>query len=93
MWDIHAERSLGPPVAAHNGAIVEIALDPNGKYIASRSTSPNIFGGDPRILVWELGNSAWIEKACEMANRGFSAQEAALYSLELYGEPCLNHAD
>jgi hypothetical protein len=82
-WSVMASRLWGPPVPTHTGEPVRLAVSSTGTHLASASTPPNILGGDARILLWDLRTETWIEKACDIANRGFMESGAEVYLSDL----------
>jgi WD40 repeat protein/serine/threonine protein kinase len=72
VWDIETGRPVGLPFAGHLNWVTSVAVSPDGQAAASGSW-------DHTIGLWDAGLKAWQERACQVANRSWSAEEVEDY--------------
>jgi len=72
LWDLGKGLRIGQPLAGHFTGVSSLAFRPDGDTLAS---------GDENgiVMVWETGQGAWTNLACERAGRNLTQQEWALF--------------
>ncbi len=68
LWDTESNRPLGDPLEGHSDWINSVSFSPNGDFLVSG-------GRDTQLVVWSTNRDAWLDQACEIANRNFNREE------------------
>lgn len=66
LWDMPSRQPIGPPFVG-SGSVWSLAFRPDGRALA--------VVGEDRLLMWSVGEEAWREAACRLANRNLTLQE------------------
>jgi formylglycine-generating enzyme required for sulfatase activity len=72
LHDKETEQLIGGPLAAHDTRVTALAFRRDGKRLASADSQGT-------ILLWPVGIQAWQERACDIAGRVLTPDEAKLY--------------
>lgn len=72
LWDVAHHQPLGAPFTGHTGSVDSLAFSHDGTMLASGSY-------DQTIRLWDVDQTAWLRRACRIANRNFTWQEWQQY--------------
>lgn len=79
LWDVDSAQPIARPLMGHDGREQNIAFSPDGSMLVSGGT-------DGRVIVWAANPDAWVQTACQLVNRTFTALEQAQF--EVNADPC-----
>ncbi len=72
LWDSATLRPIGQPLKGHTDWVNTLAYHPDGAFLVSG-------GRDGQIIWWSSGLQDWQARACALANRTLTTEEAQLY--------------
>jgi WD40 repeat protein len=77
LWDTGANQLVGKPLSGHLRRVNGVAFSPDGRKMLTSDE-----GGT--VLLWDVEPAAWVERACDIANRSLTPEEWRQYAR---GEP------
>ncbi len=73
LWDTKKRRPIGHPIQGHgSSAVSDVAISPDGRWLASSDESG-------MVLLWPLKIDVWRQWACQIANRELTRGEWSGY--------------
>jgi len=81
IWDVATRKQIGPPIVAMGGINVRSYYSPDGNTLISRSNASGdrLRPGFERLVLWDATDEAWINRACQIANRNLLFSEWEQY--------------
>jgi WD40 repeat protein len=73
LWDIAAQRTIGPPLSGHTDEVQSIEFDPTGGTLMSAGY------GESHVLLWDVSVQSWVHRVCRIAERQLSQAEWQQY--------------
>jgi WD40 repeat protein len=68
LWDVGERTAVGNPLTtASTSFVTDLAQSPSGLLLATVQ--------DRDVLLWDVDEASWLQAACRITNRSFTAQE------------------
>ena len=72
LWDLPGLRRLGEPLTGHLGSVELLTFSADGQRLATAAE-------EDCIVLWDVSEGAWLERAPRIANRSLTREEWARY--------------